>query len=74
MNAQILFKTDRELKEASMKKARKEGLPLSAVLNLALEAYVTNRLAIVAFDRDLALARQDGGYTPKKRGKVSKRR
>lgn len=57
MTTKVIFNTDKKLKAAAMKKARKEGLTYSAVLNLATEAYVNNRLEITAFDRDLAVAR-----------------
>ena len=56
MTTRVIFNTDKKLKEAAMKKARKEGLTLSAVLNLATEAYIHNRLSITAFDRDLERA------------------
>jgi hypothetical protein len=58
MTAKIIFNIDQKLKDAAQKKARKEGLTLSAVLNFATEAYVKDRLKIIAFDRDLALAMQ----------------
>lgn len=61
MNTKILFNTDKKLKEKAMKQAKKEGLTLSAVLNLALESYVNGRLEITMFDRDLALARHQFG-------------
>ncbi|TSC68848.1 MAG: hypothetical protein G01um101456_458 [Parcubacteria group bacterium Gr01-1014_56] len=59
MTTRILFNTDKKLKQAAQKKARKEGLTLSAVLNLATEAYVSNRLEITAFDSDLTQARKE---------------
>ena len=59
MNTKVIFNTNKKLKEAAMKKAREEGLTYSAVLNLATEAYVNDRLHISAFDRDLAAAREE---------------
>lgn len=58
MNVKVIFNTNKKLKEAAMSKARKEGLTYSAVLNLATEAYVNDRLKITAFQRDLAIARE----------------
>ena len=57
MDTKVIFNTNKKLKEAAMKKARKHGLTLSAVLNMATEAYVDDRLIISAFERDLAEAR-----------------
>ena len=59
MNTKVIFNTNKKLKEAAMKKARSEGLTYSAVLNLATEAYVNDRLHISAFERDLAVARKE---------------
>ena len=59
MNVKVIFNTNKKLKDAAMSKARKEGLTYSAVLNLATEAYVNDRLKITAFQRDLAIAREE---------------
>lgn len=59
MITKVIFNTNKKLKDAAMKKAKKHGLTLSAVLNMATEAYVENRLTISAFERDLAAARAD---------------
>ena len=59
MNVKVIFNTNKKLKEAAMKKARKEGLTYSAVLNIATEAYVSDNLKISAFQRDLAQAREE---------------
>ena len=40
MNTTILFKTDKKVKEAAMKKASQEGLTLTAILNGALKIYI----------------------------------
>ena len=40
MNTTILFNTDKKVKEAAMKKATRQGLTLSAVLNSALQTYI----------------------------------
>ncbi|OGG69923.1 hypothetical protein A3F27_02000 [Candidatus Kaiserbacteria bacterium RIFCSPHIGHO2_12_FULL_53_13] len=46
MTTKVIFNTDKKLKAAAMKKARGQGMTLSAVLNLALRAYVDNRMEI----------------------------
>ena len=42
-----------------MRKARKEGLTYSAVLNIATRAYVNDNMKIAAFDRDLEKALEE---------------
>lgn len=59
MVTKVIFNTDKHLKAAAMKKARSQGLTLSAVLNMATKAYVDNRIEISVFDRDLAKALED---------------
>ena len=58
MNTKIIFNTDRKLKVAAQKKAREQGLTLSATLNLAMRAFVDNDIKIDVIARDLAEARQ----------------
>lgn len=50
---------DVSLKNAAMKKARAEGLTLSAVLNLILKAFVKDELQIGAFEKNIFVARED---------------
>ncbi len=52
MNTKIIFNTQRELKNALMKKAQKQGLTMSAVFNLAAQAYVDDRIVFSSFERD----------------------
>ena len=59
MNVKVIFNTNKKLKDAAMKKARKEGLTYSAVLNIATQAYVGDRLEITALDRKLEQAREE---------------
>ena len=59
MNTKIIFNTDKNLKVAAQKKARKQGLTLSAVLNLATRAYVDNDVTVKIIARDLAKAREE---------------
>ena len=58
MNVKVIFNTNKKLKDAAMRKARAQGMTYSTVLNLATEAYVADRLNIGAFERDLAIARE----------------
>ncbi len=50
---------DMSLKKAAMKKARAQGLSLSAVLNLAAQSFVQGNLQVGAFERGLTEARTD---------------
>lgn len=59
MNTKIIFNTDKKLKAAAQKKARAQGLTLSAVLNLATRAYVKNEVEVDIIARDLAQARSE---------------
>ena len=59
MNTKIIFNTDRKLKDAAQKKARKQGLTLSAMLNLATQAFVDDDIKIDVIGRDIARARAD---------------
>ena len=57
MNTKVIFNTDRKLKVAAQKKARKQGLTLSAMLNIATRAYVEDEITINVIARDIAKAR-----------------
>ena len=58
MTTKVIFNVDKKLKEAAMKKARKQGLTYSAVLNLATRAYVKNEIEVDMLARDLEEARR----------------
>jgi hypothetical protein len=45
MNTQIVFKTDKTLKDQAMKKAQLEGLTLKAVLSQLMKYYVEGKLS-----------------------------
>lgn len=49
---------DKGLKAAAMKKAKAQGLTLSAMLNIATESFVKGRFEISAFDRDVLIANE----------------
>lgn len=57
MNTKVIFNTDKKLKAAAQKKARAQGITLSAMLNLATKAYVNDEIRIDIVGRDLAQAR-----------------
>ena len=46
MTSQVVFRIDKRLKERAIRKAQREGLPLTAVLTLATEAYVKGDLDV----------------------------
>jgi hypothetical protein len=58
MTTKIIFNTDQKLKDAAQKKAREQGLTLTAFLNLATRAFVDNELKIDVIARDIAEARR----------------
>ena len=59
MNTKIIFNTDRKLKAAAQKKARAQGLTLSAMLNLATQAFVDDDIKIDIVGQDIARARDE---------------
>jgi antitoxin component of RelBE/YafQ-DinJ toxin-antitoxin module len=46
MTSQVIINVDRKLKERAMKKARRQGIPFSAVLKLAIEAFVKGQIEV----------------------------
>lgn len=66
MTTKTIFNTDAVLKRAAMKKARKEGLSLSAVLNMSLRAYTSDKLKLIALDESL-----ERGFADIKAGRVT---
>jgi hypothetical protein len=53
MNTKVIFNTPLKLKKALVTKARKQGLTMSAVFNLAAQAYVDDRIVLSTFEQDL---------------------
>lgn len=43
---QIVFKSDPELKDAALEKAKQEGMTLKAVLCMAMKAYVNDEMVL----------------------------
>lgn len=52
MNTQIIFKAEKELKDAAMKKAQSEGLTLKAILYQSLKLYTENKLKFGLIDSE----------------------
>lgn len=58
MNTKVIFNTDKKLKDAAMKKARKEGITYSAFLNIATRMFVKDELEVDIIARDISEARK----------------
>ena len=59
MNTKVIFNIDANLKTLAMWKAKKDGMTLSAFLNIATRAYTNDTISVSAFDRNLAQARDE---------------
>jgi len=59
MTTKVIFNIDAKLKEAAMKKAKRDGVTLSAVLNIATRKYVDNQLKIALFEAEMEEALKD---------------
>lgn len=59
MTTKVIFNTDSKLKAAALKKARGQGMTLSAVLNLATRAYVDNRMEVDVLGQMIERGRED---------------
>jgi len=46
MTTQVVFKIDKKLKEQAMKKAQKEGIAFSSVLQHATKAFVDGKISL----------------------------
>jgi antitoxin component of RelBE/YafQ-DinJ toxin-antitoxin module len=46
MTSQVFFRIDTKLKERAIQRAKREGMPFSSVLKLAIKAYVEDELVI----------------------------
>lgn len=49
---QIVFKSDPELKEKTLEKAKTEGVTLKAVLTMAMRAYVNDEMVLGMWKRE----------------------
>ena len=59
MTTKVIFNIDKNVKAKAQRKARKQGMTLSSVLNFATRAYVNDSLEIDIIARDLAEARKE---------------
>lgn len=59
MTTKTIFNINTVLKKAAMKKAKKDGITLSAVLNFSVRAYVEDRIKINAFEAAFEKGRAD---------------
>lgn len=59
MTTKAIFNIDKKLKEKAMRKAKREGITLSTVLNFAAKAYVEDRFEIDMIERIMARAEED---------------
>ena len=57
---QIVFKTDPELKDAALEKAKQEGMTLKAVLCSAMRAYVNDEMVMKMTRREEEYEEEDG--------------
>lgn len=75
MTSQVIFRIDTKLKEQAMRRAKREGMPFSTVLKLAIKAYVEDELVIDfapkfsaktrrMLDRELKEAREGKNLSP----------
>ena len=59
MTTKVIFNIDKKLKESAMKKAKRDGLTLSAVLNIATRKYVDDQFKIALFEHEMEEALRD---------------
>lgn len=59
MTSKTIFNMNTTLKKIAMKKAKKEGLTLSDILNFSARAYIAGDIQVRLVDRDTAEALDD---------------
>ncbi|HEY4487267.1 MAG TPA: hypothetical protein VI483_00710 [Candidatus Paceibacterota bacterium] len=59
MTTKAIFNIDKKLKEKAIRKANKQGINLSVMLNFATRAYVDDRLEVDILGELVKRARQD---------------
>jgi hypothetical protein len=71
---QIVFKTDPDLKDAALEKAKQEGMTLKAVLCSAMRAYVNDEMVMKMTRREEEYETDDGSpkakAPPEKKEKI----
>ena len=70
---QIVFKSDPELKDAALEKAKHEGMTLKAVLCSAMRAYVNDEMVMKMTRREEEYEEEDGPPKTKAPPKKSKK-
>lgn len=64
---QIVFKSDADLKEKTLEKAKTEGVTLKAVLTMAMRAYVNDEMVLGMWKREEFFNDKDESPPPKKK-------
>jgi len=65
---QIVFKSDADLKEKTLEKAKTEGVTLKAVLTMAMRAYVNDEMVLGMWKREEFYS--DKGESPPSKQKI----
>lgn len=71
---QIVFKSDADLKEKTLEKAKTEGVTLKAVLTMAMRAYVNDEMVLGMWKREEIYNEGDSPPTPKKKETAAKKK
>lgn len=64
---QIVFKSDADLKEKTLEKAKTEGVTLKAVLTMAMRAYVNDEMVLGMWRREEFYNNNEGDSPPVKK-------
>jgi hypothetical protein len=70
---QIVFKSDADLKEKTLEKAKTEGVTLKAVLTMAMRAYVNDEMVLGMWKREEFYNEGDSPPAPKKKTVIRKK-
>lgn len=72
---QIVFKSDADLKEKTLEKAKTEGVTLKAVLTMAMRAYVNDEMVLGMWKREEFYNNEgDSPPAPKKKETAAKKK
>jgi hypothetical protein len=71
---QIVFKSDQELKEKTLEKAKTEGVTLKAVLTMAMRAYVNDEMVLGMWRREEFYDDKGDSPPPKNKEPVAKKK
>lgn len=70
---QIVFKSDADLKEKTLEKAKTEGVTLKAVLTMAMRAYVNDEMVLGMWRREEFYNNNEGDSPPVKKKMLKKK-